>query len=77
MCDGLAMTGHELLRKLRRLAKQRDLTVRYDSRPGKGGHGRLYFGDRFTTIPALTHEIGPGLLAKILRDLGLTRRDLP
>jgi hypothetical protein len=33
-------------------------------------------GDRFTTIPALTHEITPGLLAKILRDLGLTRRDL-
>jgi mRNA interferase HicA len=77
MCDGLGMTGHELLRKLRRLARQRDLTVRYESRPGKGGHGRVYFGDRFTTIPALTHEIGPGLSAKILRDLGLTLRDLP
>jgi hypothetical protein len=25
---------------------------------------------------ALTHEITPGLLAKILRDLGLSRRDL-
>jgi hypothetical protein len=71
------MTGHELLRKLRRLANQRDLAVLYEARHGKGGHGRIYLGNRFTTIPALTHEIGPGLLTKILRDLGLTRRDLP
>jgi predicted RNA binding protein YcfA (HicA-like mRNA interferase family) len=48
----------------------------YEGRPGKGGHGRIYLGDRFTTVPALTHEIPPGLLAKIRRDLGLTRRDL-
>jgi hypothetical protein len=31
---------------------------------------------RTETIPALAHEIPPGLLTKILRDLGLTRRDL-
>jgi hypothetical protein len=71
------MTGHELLRKLRRLANQRDLAILYEARHGKGGHGRIYLDNRFTTIPALTHEIGPGLLTKILRDLGLTRRDLP
>jgi mRNA interferase HicA len=70
------MTGNELLRRLRRLARQRRLTFLYEGRPGKGGHGRIYIGDRFTTIPALTHEITPGLLSKILRDLGLTRRDL-
>ena len=70
------MTGNELLRGLRRLARRRRLTFLYEGRPGKGGHGRVYIGDRFTTIPALTHEITPGLLTKILRDLGLTRRDL-
>jgi mRNA interferase HicA len=70
------MTGNELLRRLRRLARKRQLTFQYEARPGKGGHGRIYVGDRFTTIPALTHEIGPGLLSKILRDLGLSRRDL-
>jgi hypothetical protein len=71
------MTGHELLRKLRRLARQSDLLFLYEARHGKGGHGRVYLGDRFTTIPALTHEVSPGLMTKILRDLGLTRRDLP
>ena len=70
------MTGNELLRRLRRLARQRQLTFLYEARPGKGGHGRIYLSDRFTTIPALTHEIPPGLQTKILRDLGLTRRDL-
>jgi mRNA interferase HicA len=76
MCDTLDMTGHELLRRLRRLAKRQRLTILYEGRPGKGGHGRIYLGERFTTIPALTHEIAPGLLTKILRDLGLSRRDL-
>jgi mRNA interferase HicA len=70
------MTGNELLRRLRRLARQRRLAFLYEGRPGKGGHGRVYMGDRLTTIPALTHEITPGLLSKILRDLGLSRRDL-
>jgi mRNA interferase HicA len=70
------MTGNELLRRLRRLARQRGLTFLYEARQGKGGHGRIYLGDRFTTIPALTHEVPPGLLTKVLRDLGLTRRDL-
>jgi hypothetical protein len=70
------MTGHEVLRRLRRLARQRKLMFLYEGRPGKGGHGRVCLGDRFTTVPALTHEVPPGLLAKILRDLGLTRRDL-
>ena len=71
------MTGNELLRRLRRLPKQRRLALPYKGRPGKGGHGRIYLGDRFTTIPTPTHEIPPGLLTKILRDRGLTRRDLP
>jgi hypothetical protein len=71
------MNGHELLRKLRHLAKRRSLAFLYEARRGKGGHGRVHIGERFTTIPALTHEVVPGLLAKILRDLGLTKRDLP
>jgi hypothetical protein len=40
----------------------------YEARPG--GHGRIYLGDRLTTIPALTQDIPPGLPFKILRDLG-------
>jgi predicted RNA binding protein YcfA (HicA-like mRNA interferase family) len=41
-----------------------------------GSHGRLYVGDRFTTIKDRKKEIGPGLLAKMLRDLGIDPNDL-
>jgi hypothetical protein len=44
--------------------------------PGKGSHGRLYYGGRFTTLKDRTKEIGPGLLKAMLDQLGLTKDDL-
>lgn len=52
------------------------MTVRYDGRPGKGSHGRVYYGTAFTTIKDLKKEIGPGLLSKMLADLQLTKDGL-
>ena len=71
------MDGREFLRRLRRLGRANGVTVRYDGRPGKGSHGRVYYGTAFTTIKALKKEIGSGLLSKMLKDLQLTRDDLP
>jgi mRNA interferase HicA len=48
----------------------------FDRGPGKGSHGRLYYGERFTTLKDRTKEISPGLLGAMLAQLGLTRRDL-
>ena len=50
--------------------------MRLEARKGKGSHGRLYFGDRFTTVKDRRKEIGAGLLAAMLRQLGLTRNDI-
>jgi predicted RNA binding protein YcfA (HicA-like mRNA interferase family) len=50
--------------------------VRFEARHGKGSHGRLYYGERFTTVKDRKKEIGPGLLQKMLTDLGLSRNDL-
>jgi mRNA interferase HicA len=50
--------------------------VRFESRRGKDSHGRLYFGDRFTAVKDRKKEIGPGLLRKMLTDLGLDPSDL-
>jgi len=44
--------------------------------PGKGSHGRLYYGTRFTAMKDRKQEIGPGLLNAMLIQLGLTRIDL-
>ena len=77
MCDRPGMNGAELVRKLKRLARQRGVMCSHDPRHGKGSHGQLLFGDRLTTIKDLKKEIGPGLLRDMLTQLGLTRADLP
>ena len=71
------MNGAEFIRRLKRLARQRGVTVMYNPRPGKGSHGQLLFGERLTTIKDPKKEIGPGLLHDILKQLGLDRNDLP
>jgi hypothetical protein len=76
MCELRGMNGHEFEKKIRRIGRQRGVTVSFDSGHGKGSHGRLYFGDRFTTMKDRRKEIGPGLLKAMLDQLGLTRRDL-
>jgi hypothetical protein len=70
------MTGNELLRRVKRIGRERGVVVRFDPSPGKGSHGALYYGSRRTTVKDLRKEIGAGLLRDILAQLGLTRRDL-
>ena len=70
------MTGNELVRRVRRLGRERGIAVRFESRAGKGSHGRLYYGERFATVKDQRKEIGAGLLAAMLRQLGLRREDM-
>lgn len=64
------MTGADFIRRIRKIAKIRGVAVRFDARHGKGSHGRLYYGERFTTVKNRQKEIGPGLRRKMLADLG-------
>ncbi|HYM29669.1 MAG TPA: hypothetical protein VEU47_00120 [Candidatus Cybelea sp.] len=52
------------------------IAVLFDPGHGKGSHGRLYYGHRFTTLKDRKKEIGPGLLSAMLVQLGLTKADL-
>lgn len=70
------MKGHEFLRLVRRLGRANEVPVHYDPRPGKGSHGRLYYGSRSTTLISLNKEIGPSLLRKMVSDLGFTKDEL-
>ncbi len=70
------MTGDEFVRRVRRLGRERGVAVRFEARVGKGSHGRLYYGDRFATVKDRRKEIGKGLLAAMLRQLELDRKDL-
>lgn len=40
---------------------------------GPGSHGTLYAGKRKTTVKDRKKEIGTGLLAKMLADLGIDK----
>ena len=42
---------------------------------GPGSHGTLYVGDRKTTVKDRKKQIGRGLLARMLADLGINRED--
>ncbi|MBU2763766.1 type II toxin-antitoxin system HicA family toxin [Acidithiobacillus caldus] len=70
------MTGADFIEKVHRIGKARGIGVRFDPRPGKGSHGRLYYGDRFTTVKDRRKEIGAGLLNSMLKQLGLTLEDI-
>jgi mRNA interferase HicA len=70
------MNGHEFERKIRNLGRKRGVAVSFDPGHGRGSHGRLYYGTRFTTLKDRRKEIGPGLLKAMLDQLGVTKKDL-
>ena len=70
------MTGAEFVRRVRRLGRSRGVVVQLDKRQGKGSHGRLYYGSRFTTIKDRKKEISTGLLTRMLAQLELSKEDI-
>ncbi len=65
------MNGAEFVKRIRRIGRERGVAVRFDPRRGKGSHGRLFYGDRFTTLKDRRKEIGPNLLNAMLKQLGI------
>ena len=49
------------------------MAVRFVASEGPGSHGTLYAGDRKTAVKDRKKEIGKGLLARMLADLGIDR----
>jgi len=70
------MNGGEFIRRIKKLGKATGKTVRFESRHGKGSHGRLYYGSKFTTVKDRKKEIRPGLLNAMLDQLGLNLDDI-
>ena len=55
---------------------RQSLTVGQNCPKMEGSHGRLYFGQEFTTLKDRKKEIGADLLAKMCRDLKIDPREL-
>lgn len=76
MCAHFSVNGREFERIVGKIGRKNGVAVIFDSGQGKGSHGRLYYGSRFTTLKDRRKEIGPGLLKAMLDQLGLQKKDL-
>ena len=72
-CGG--MNGRQFIARVRKWARSRNLEVRFVASEGAGSHGTLHAGERRTTVKDRKQEIGKGLLAKMLTDLGIDKDD--
>lgn len=69
------MNGLQFENRMKRLGQRTDKPVRFKSH-GKGNHGRLYFGDTFTTLKDRKKELGRGLLKAMCTQLGIRPDEL-
>ena len=70
------MKGSEFIKRLKKLGRQKNISVEYITRRGKGSHGMLYYGDKFTVIRNPKDELKKGTLHAMLEQLGLTLDDI-
>ena len=67
------MTSREFIGRARAYARRTGQTFRFDPTHGKGSHGRVYVGSRFTTVQR--GELRKGMLAAMLRQLNIDGRE--
>ncbi len=58
------------------MARRCGVPFRYVAHRGKGSHGRIYFGERLTTLPDPRKELPKGPLRGRLDDLGIDTENL-
>jgi mRNA interferase HicA len=68
--------GSEFVRRVRKVGRRRGIEVFFETERGKGSHGTLYFGGSFTVVRDLKDELKTGTLHAMLKQLGLTLKDL-
>jgi predicted RNA binding protein YcfA (HicA-like mRNA interferase family) len=74
--DNSGVKGSEFLRKIKSTARRKGLVFHWVPERGSGSHGTLYVGRKFTIVKDLKKELGPGLLADMLKQLGIRKEDL-
>ena len=65
------MTGDEFIRRVKRLGGREGIKVQFVARRGKGNHGALFCGSRFTIVRDPRDELKKGTLNAMVNSLGL------
>lgn len=76
MSDILIMTGAEFIRRIRSLGRTNGVHVQFVARRGKGSHGTLFYGSRFTIVRNPKDELKKGTLHGMLDQLDLSLDEL-
>ncbi|MEW6513355.1 MAG: type II toxin-antitoxin system HicA family toxin [Pseudomonadota bacterium] len=70
------MKGSEFLKRIQKLAKEKGLACSWHPDKGKGSHGVLKLGDKRTVLRNPKDELKTGTYHAMLKQLGLTDKDL-
>ncbi len=70
------MRGNEFIRRVQSYAREHGLHCKWHPELGKGSHGLLILGDRRTVVRNPRDELKTGTLQAMLKQLGLSLRDL-
>jgi mRNA interferase HicA len=70
------VTGNEFIRKVKKGGRERGVPVQFVARRGKGSHGTLLYGSRFTIVRNPKDELKTGTFHAMLAQLGLSSEDL-
>ena len=70
------MRGNEFLRRSQKYAKTARLSFEWRADRGKGSHGLLILGDRRTVVRNPKDELKTGTYYAMLKQHGLTERDI-
>ncbi len=76
MSDTPTMKGNEFIKHIQKLAKDRGVPCSWHPDMGKGSHGVLKFGSERTTVRNPKDELKTGTYHAMLKQLGLSERDL-
>ena len=69
------MKGRDFIARVRKIARDRGVLVRIDTKRGKGSHITVYYDARKTIVKDRRKDLPPGLLSGMARQLGLTYDD--
>lgn len=67
------MNRDQLIRSLRRYAKDRGIRFEVDAKKGNGSHYRIRVGDKVST---LQKELNPGRIERFLKQVGVDPADV-
>ena len=70
------MRGNELIKRVQKYAKINGLPCEWHPERGKGSHGSLTLGERFTVVRNPKDELKTGTLHAMLKQLNLKLSDI-